>query len=348
MVIKIGLIALVVIALAGVGYNYLKTRKAEDAKATVPTRRELVVQRGNLTRGVSSVGSIAAARDLELAFDVGGKVKNVFIQPTERVERGAVLAQLDETRQELAYLSAKRDLEVARFEAAPNLIREKELELNLAEADLKGTSLIAPFSGVIAEIDIQEQEWVSSGAPVMRLLDMSRLFLEVGVDEVDIRHVQVGQSATISLDAYPELVLPGTVIEVGIVPEEQGQIVVFPVKIELDEHDPRVKVGMSAEAEIVVEKAEDALIIPFEAVIEAGARSMVTKVTDTGLERVEVVTGLSDGFSIEIKQGLNEGDRILASNYELYHSLQGDGQSTGRNPTSPFQATPAVRGGMRR
>jgi multidrug efflux pump subunit AcrA (membrane-fusion protein) len=342
---RITLIVLSVLIIAGLGYFYLRAKKAQDAAATVPTRREILVQRGNLTRGVSSTGTIAAARDVELAFDVGGKVKSIHAQTTMSVDQGVVIAQLDDTRQKLAYLSAKRDLEMARFEAAPSVVKEKELELQLAEADLKSTSLIAPFTGVVAEIEIQKEEWVNSGEPIMRLLDTSRLFLEVGVDEVDIRYVEVGQKATVSLDAYPELVLSGTVVEVGIVPQQQGQIVVFPVKIELDEHDPRVKVGMSAEAEIVVEKAEHALIIPFEAIAEVGGRTTVVRVTDTGLESVEVVIGLSDGFSVEIKQGLNEGDRILASNHDLYRSLQG-----GNQPSQQYQSIriPPVGGGLRR
>ena len=343
---RIGLIVLIALIIAGLGYFYLRAKKAQDATATMPTRREIIVQRGDLTRAVSSTGTIAAARDLELAFDVGGKVKSINAQTTKMIEQGAILAQLDDTRQKLAYLSAKRDLEMARFDAAPSVVKEKELELELAEADLKATSLIAPFAGVVAEIRVQKEEWVNSGAAVMRLLDTSCLFLEVGVDEVDIRYIEVGQEATITLDAYPELILPGTVVEVGIVPQQQGQIVIFPVKIELDEHDSRVKVGMSAEAEIVVEKAEHALVIPFEAVMQARGRSTVVRVTDAGLESVEVVTGLSDGFSIEIKQGLNEGDRILASNHDLYHSLQGDNLSPQHNQSIRIQ--PSMGGGLRR
>ncbi|NLJ24438.1 MAG: efflux RND transporter periplasmic adaptor subunit [Firmicutes bacterium] len=343
--VKTGLIIVIAIVILGLGFSYLRTRRAQNVASTMPARREITVQRGDVIRGVSSTGTIAAARDLELAFDVGGKVKSISAQTTDVIGEGAVLAKLDDTRERLAYLSAKRDLELAKFEAAPSVIREKELALQLAEADLQGTSLVAPFSGVVAEIGIQEEEWVNSGTPVMRLLDTSRLFLEVGVDEVDIRHVQVGQKATIGLDAYPELTLSGTVVEVGIVPRQQGQIVVFPVRLEVDEYDPRVRVGMSAEAEIVVEKAENVLVVPFEAVAEARGRSTVIKVTDTGLESVEVVTGLSDGFSIEIKQGLNEGDRILATNHELYRSLQRGNQSAQRNPAIRMPA--GIGGGWR-
>ena len=320
--VKTGLIILIVIIAVSYGYR-LRTQRLEQAAAVLLAGREVVVTRGDLSRGVSSTGTIAAAQDLELAFDVGGKVKDVFVQATEKVEMGAVLAQLADTEQQMAYLSAKRDLELARFDAAPNVIKEKELQLQIAENNLKNTTLKAPFAGIVARVDIQPEEWVTSGTTVMRLLDTSRMFLNVGVDEVDIRYVEPGQEATITLDAYPELNLSGTVVEVGIVPEASGQVVIFPVKIEINDPDPRVRVGMSAEAEIVVEKAENVLIVPFEAVTSRDGKSIVARVTQEGVEPTEVVTGLSDGFLIEIKDGLKEGDRILASNYELYRTLQG-------------------------
>ncbi|NLA59363.1 MAG: efflux RND transporter periplasmic adaptor subunit [Firmicutes bacterium] len=341
---KIGLIILIVVIAVGYGFR-LRTRRLEQAAAVLPAGREVVVTRGDLARSVSSTGTIAAAQDLELAFDVGDKVKEVLVQATERVAKGAVLARLADTEQQKAYITAKRDLELAKFEAAPSVIKEKELQLEIAQANLQNTTLKAPFSGIVARVDIQPEEWVTSGTPVMRLLDTSRMFLNVGVDEVDIRYVEVGQKAIVTLDAYPELKLSGTVVEVGIVPEAGGQVVIFPVKIELDDPDPRVRVGMSAEAEIVVEKAENVLLVPFEAVTSREGKDVVAKVTEEGIELTEVETGLSDGFLIEIKAGLQEGDRILASNYELYRTLQG-GMGSGSRAIGGVRISPP--GGMRR
>ena len=109
--VKPGLIIVIVIAILGVSFSYLRTRRAQNAGATLPARREMIVHRGDLIRGVPSTGTIAAARDLELAFDVGGKVKSILAQTTDVIGEGAILAKLDDTRQRLAYLSAKRDLE---------------------------------------------------------------------------------------------------------------------------------------------------------------------------------------------------------------------------------------------
>ncbi len=340
-----GLVIAIVLAIAGIGYRHYSKNEPQEVANAIPRQTVITVGRGNLSKSVSSTGMITANRDLELAFDVGGRVKQVHVEATQTVEQGTILAELDRTRQELAYLSAKRELDLAKFEAAPSVLKEKELAFQVAKAELEATSLVAPFSGLIAGINVQKDEWVNSGATIMRMLDTSRLFLEVGVDEIDIRHVHIGQDALVSVDAYPELQLPGTVVEVGIVPDTQGQIVVFPVKIEVTEPDRRVRVGVTAEAEIVVQKAENVIVIPFEAVMQGRGRSSVALVNGDGLQMVPVVTGLSDGFSIEIVEGLEEGDEILISNPELYRSLGGN-SSPQRGGQMPFG--PGFVGGVRR
>lgn len=339
------LLLAIVLAVVGIGYRYYWKSEPQEAANAIPKQSVIVVERGNLSKYVSSTGVITANRDLELAFDVAGRVKQVHVEATQTVEQGTILAELDSTRQELAYLSAKRELDLAKFEAAPSVLKEKELAFQVAKADLEATSLVAPFPGLVAGVGVQKDEWVNSGAAIMRILDTSRLFLEVGVDEIDIRHVHIGQDALVSIDAYPELQLPGTVVEVGIVPDTQGQIVVFPVRIEVTKPDHRVRVGMTAEAEIVVQKAENVIVIPLEAVMQGRGRSSVAVVKGDGLQTVPVVTGLSDGFSIEIVEGLEEGDEILISNPGLYRSLQGNGGPQ-RGGQTPFG--PGFVGGVRR
>ncbi|NLK08311.1 MAG: efflux RND transporter periplasmic adaptor subunit [Firmicutes bacterium] len=319
----------IVLLVAGAGYRYYSVKKSDPPAHAIPRHSIVKVERGDLFQYVSSTGIVTANRDLELTFDVGGKVKWVNAAKTQTVEEGTVLVELDQTRQELAYLSAKREYELAKFDAAPTVLKEKELALQVAKADLEAATLSAPFTGLIAESSVQEDEWVSSGTPIMRLLDTSRLFLNVSVDEIDVRYVDIEQSALVSIDAYPEVQLLGRVVEIGIVPESQGQIVVFPVKIEIVDPDPRVRVGMSGEAEIVIQKAENAIIIPFEAVVEEQGTSSVNVVKGDDYETIQVITGLTDGFSVEIVEGLNEGDEILVGNPGLYRTLQG-GSSQGR------------------
>ena len=144
---------------------------------------------------------------------------------------------------------------------------------------------------------------MSSGTPVMRLLDTSRMFLNVGVDEVDVRYVEVGQEVIVTLEAYPELRLSGRVVEVGIVPGCRRTGSYFPGKLSWMIPIPGSRWGMSAEAEIAVEKAENVPHCALWAVTVRDGRNVVAKVTEAGVETVEVVTGLTDGFLIENQRG---------------------------------------------
>lgn len=341
------LIFVLVIGIGGVGYWAIRSRNPVKPAIAMPRERVVSVQKRNLIQTVSGTGIITPARDVELTFDVAGKVSSIKVNTTQSVKKGDVLAVLENTTQELAYLSAKRELELAQLESAPSVVKEKELSLRLAEADLEATRLKAPFDGVVAEIDVEEGEWVNTAKPVIRLIDTSHFYVEVNVDEVDIRHVQIGQPVTITLDAYPELKFQGNVIEIGIVPQHQGELVLFPVKIELERPDSRVRTGMSAEANIVVKKAEGVLAVPLDAVVEANGRSLVTVVTETGPQPTPVELGISDGLFVEVKRGLNEGDRVLASNYQLYRTLLGESTSQQqRQQPTPFG--PGLGGGRRR
>lgn len=343
---KVGalVLAVVILSVGGLIYKNQVSEDARPAASSIPAQRAVPVQRKDIVKVVSGTGRITPDRDLELTFDVSGKVKSILVESTQPVKKGQVLAQLDNSNQELAYLSAKRELELARLDSAPNVVKEKELAMKLAKADLDATVLTAPFDGVVASVYIEEGEMVNTSTKVIRLIDPSRFYVEVNVDEVDVRYVKLGQPVTITLDAYPDLVLTGKVVEIGIVPSSQGEIVLFPVKVELDSADPRVRSGMSAEAEIVVDKAEGALVVPLDAVIENNGRSLVTVVTPDGPRPTPVATGISDGMYVQIVRGLKEGDMVLASNYQLYQRLLGNGGSA---PSSGRPGGPMPFGGVR-
>lgn len=95
----------------------------------------------------------------------------------------------------------------------------------------------------------------------------------------------------------------------------------------------QLRPGMSVDAEIVVAVARDVIVVPIAAIVESGRQQLVTRVTPDGTEEtVAVETGISDGMFVEIRSGLQDGDRIVMNNYMLYRSLSsgsGRGQSGG-------------------
>lgn len=139
------------------------------------------------------------------------------------------------------------------------------------------------------------------------------MILAVNVDELDINSVSEWQQAEITLDAMEDETFTGTVIKVGgSASSSGGGVAKYTVEVEIP-GDERMKEGMNASATITIEKRENVVTIPVNALQERGMKVFVYTQTDsegnlTGEQ--EVTTGLSDGSTVEITEGLSEGDKV--------------------------------------
>jgi HlyD family secretion protein len=150
---------------------------------------------------------------------------------------------------------------------------------------------------------------------IISLIDPTKVELVVEVDEIDIPEVTVGQEVIITLDALPDQEFTGAVAIIYPVPLEIGGVIVYNVKIGLDVPEGSgVKVGMSAEADIVLAKRSDVLLVPDRAIGKASeGNTIVSVLVGKDLEERPVVVGISDDFDTEIISGLEAGETVLAT-----------------------------------
>ncbi|HEY8425912.1 MAG TPA: efflux RND transporter periplasmic adaptor subunit [Limnochordales bacterium] len=306
------------------------------------------VQRVDIRRYVEATGTITSERDVTLSFGVAGRVKAVHVGVGDRVKAGQLLAELDDTSLRLAYVRARNAYEQARLEQGPAQVEESRLAMEAARQDLEGARLVAPFDGVVVSVDAQAGEHVSASQTVVRLVDLSALRVEVSVDEVDLPYVRPGQSAVVTVRGYPDLSLEGEVERLTPAGRGQGDLVLFDVVVRLRESRDELLPGMTATARIEVARADDVLAVPEEAVVETGGRALVSRVVDGSIVLTPVELGVSDGRFVEVRSGLSEGDRVLATNYEVYRRLAGSSSGTSRPPGAPgptfrINAPPAGR-----
>jgi HlyD family secretion protein len=172
----------------------------------------------------------------------------------------------------------------------------------------------APFEGSILAVQVNEGEWASPGAPAIVLAATQLLILEVNVDEIDIAQLSEGQPAYLSFDAIKGEEVGGTVTHIDPASTNVGGAVAYGVEISFDPGDLPVRLGMTADVDIVVTRAEDVLLVPnraIEADREAG-RYYVTRAKASGAgERLEVRIGLRDEDQTQIVEGLEEGDQLV-------------------------------------
>ena len=218
---------------------------------------------------------------------------------TDTAEVAIKKLQVDQSQQSLVI--ARQSLELA----GQSL---KQAEKQLAEA-----TIIAPFKGVIAKVNVDEKDTVLATTTVIHLIDPGSLELEVTVDEIDVPGVNVGQKANIEVDALPSALFEGKVSFIGLLPTEQTGVLVYNVKIKFDvPRDAGVRVGMSATADIIIGERSNVLVVPDRAIDYNSQANPIVRVMVNGqVEERPVVTGLSDGLQTEIVQGLKEGEEVI-------------------------------------
>jgi HlyD family secretion protein len=192
-------------------------------------------------------------------------------------------------------------------------IQQAQAELDQAEQGLNQTALIAPFDGIVSVVNVEVGAVGTPSLPAFELTDISALHLTVQVDEVDIRQVKEGMPAQVRLDALPGVTLPATVGRIALMGTNDNGIVSYDVDVQLDASDPRARVGMTADASVIVEKREDVLVVPnlYIRLDRETNQAFVNLVRADGkLEEIEVTLGLQGQDSSEILSGLKAGDTV--------------------------------------
>ncbi len=149
----------------------------------------------------------------------------------------------------------------------------------------------------------------------LAVADNSELRVKLNIDETDIGQVQVGQPVMIDLDAYPGVTLNARVTDVASSATTSQGVVNYVVIVSVNPGDVAAKIGMTANANIVVTSKENVLLVPNRAVRASGAKRLVTVQKQNGTsEEIPVQLGLANDQETEVVSGLTEGQVILISN----------------------------------
>ena len=183
-------------------------------------------------------------------------------------------------------------------------------------AYLKDPRVLAPVDGIIGEVKIAEGTEVAASTAsdgmtdAVSLLTGGAVKLTIDADELDIDSVALGQSASVTLDAYPGETFTATVTHISRIGTVSGSITTYPVEVTLS-YDERLLEGMNGSAVILTSKKENVPLIPVTRIIEDSTGAYVNVKNAAGeLERRDITTGLSDGTNAEVTSGLVAGDKI--------------------------------------
>ncbi len=190
-----------------------------------------------------------------------------------------------------------------------------------ARARLERTQLIAPFDGVVAEINGELNEYVTPSPPgiatppAVDLIDNSCFYVAAPIDEVDAPEIAIGKPARMSLDAFGERRFPGTVRRIAAYVldlEKQARTVEVEVEFSNAEDIKQLLAGYSADVEIILNAHADTLRIPTEAILE-GNTVYVFIPDDELLEERTIEIGMSNWDWTEVTSGLKQGELVVTS-----------------------------------
>ncbi len=178
----------------------------------------------------------------------------------------------------------------------------------------------APISGFILDKMVDVGEPVvpltsyQAGTPLMTIAEMDMLLFKGTVDEIDVGKIEEGMQAEIKIGALPGEVVYGEVSRISLKAREQDNATVFPIEIRITDFNGTVlRAGYSANADIIIERIEDAVTIPERVVTMRDGKAYVELPGSEPGQRIEqeVQLGLSDAINVAVTDGLSEGDRVL-------------------------------------
>jgi len=289
-----------------------------DMQVSIQPHHVTTVSRGDISQTISAAGDLEAADNKMHSFLQGGRIEEILVSDGETVEVGQELIQLDSSQQRLNLIRARNQYQNAVISGKESAIEEQEINLEIAERELRERTLTASIAGSVTDLDHIEGDLVSAGNPVLRIVDTSSYLASVNIDEGDSRLLELGQEVILEMDAFPGDSFFGSISRIKSTAVRDNGMIVVPVEISIRENRQGFRPGYSVDVEIVVSSALDTLFVPVTAIYQDEEQDFIMLVDEEyNAEPVPVETGLNDGVRVEIVSGLEEGDRVIINAYQF-------------------------------
>lgn len=217
--------------------------------------------------------------------------------------------------------------EESQVRAAELQVSQMKVELDRARQNMDKMTIRAPIDGMLVRLSVFRNgefaqvaagDSIRAGMAFMRIVDTSSMIVDANVNQLDIDKIRIGQRAAVRFDAFPGLELPAKVYSIGTVANarqnRQEYITEVPIRLKLDEVDPRVIPDLTASADIVVQTANAAPVVPLQAVFPAedgnGSSYVMVKRSDGGFEERPVELGVANNLEAVVRSGLQAGEEV--------------------------------------
>ncbi len=326
------LLALGALALSQIGCSkdsQSKTKEGGEAVVAVPV--EIAeVRHGDVAAFFSGTATLEAEAEAMVVAKVPGVVKEILVEEGGFVRAGQILAKLDDEKSALQVQQAGANLrklenDFKRNEElfSKNLIsaevhqrakfeyESQKAAFDLAKLELDYAAIRAPISGVVAQRLIKVGNMVVTNAPTFKVTSFDPLLAVLYVPEKEIGKLQVGQVASLTVDAIASTEFSGRVERISpVVDPNTGTV---KVTVEVRDLTKRLKAGMFGRVNIVYDVHTATLMMPKDAVLSEDTESAVFVVQDSLAYRKIIKTGYANATHIEVLEGVKVGERVVTT-----------------------------------
>jgi len=279
-------------------------------------------------------GDTEAVADVVLSAERGGRVEWVGPREGQPVRQGEILAKVDLAALEAALRKAKASHALAneqyvrrkrlfeqRFISREELDKT-ETELHVAKSSLDEAQVAhdqglirSPIDGLVNKRHVDPGEFVGQGDPVLEVVNTELIDVRLGVPELDVRHLAMGQPVTVSVDAYPGQTWDGQVTFLSYKANPNTRT--FTAKVQVRNDDGRIRPGMIARARLMRRMVPDALAVPLFVLQDRGGERLVY-VEEAGVAKSRAVRlGIIEADRIQVLEGLSVGDRLIVNGHRM-------------------------------
>lgn len=300
------------------------------AQSKTVTVEAITVEQAPLVETVSSVGNLVADEAVIIRPEVDGRITEIGFEEGQPVEKGQMLFRLDDAvfRAQLEEAEARLQLNQRTYERVKALnkrghssaevldkafsdMRMAKASVALNEARLEKMEIVAPFSGIAGLRQVSLGAFVEAKTELVTLVDLDSLKVEFRLPERYFRVVRMGAVVRAEPDALPGEVFEGAIYAIAPAIDINGRSIA--VKAKIDNTGGRLRPGMFARVQLLVDRRKKAIVIPEAAIVQRGDGQFVYTVRDGKAALVKVGLGLRQTGRIEVVTGLNQGDIVVTA-----------------------------------
>jgi len=232
-------------------------------------------------------------------------------------------ADMDVSEKNLRMASSRYQAARSRLAVARAQLIRAQAELDRAEEELRNSRILSPIAGIVLSRDVEVGNAVASvisaasgGTQIMTIADVSKMHVTGKVPESDVGKITVGMPARIGVESFRDEKFSGQVSRISPLGKEQDNVTSFEVEVVIDNDTHKLKTGMTANAEIILEEHPKTLVVPEAVIIYGESGDTSVEVPDpsneTGKRKVPIKVGISNGVKTEVLEGLKEADQVVS------------------------------------